>query len=394
MTRQSASNVAAARARVVASLESMKLAAFERDDVFTSIVIAAIAGEHVFLLGTPGTAKSLAARIFVEAVTGARYFETLMTRFTTPDEIFGPMSLKALEQDRVCRVLDGRFADVDVAFLDEIFKANSAILNALLGALNERVVHNDGKVCRIPLRLCVAASNEVPDDDSALEAMFDRFALRHIVKSVDVVANQKAMFFAKPKKHAIAPLLIADLDLLREVADDVGFDAAAADAMIAILNELRGAGIRISDRRWKKVAGVLRAAVALDGRDAVVVDDIGQGLVLAASWNSTEEIETARGIIETHAAPWISEVRRMTSVLQEQRTVLETSKAARGVERMQKLLVIGGVMDMLDGLAKEVGAMSSTAPKSATAMLTTLMSTADGIRSDAKAMLREVESNA
>ena len=170
--------------RWTAALDELERGLLQRDVAARALLLAALAGEHVLLLGPPGTAKSELARRLQRLLPGAHYFERLLTRFSVPEELFGPLSLKALEDDRYERLTAGYLPSAEVAFLDEVFKANSAILNTLLGLLHERCFDNGQHRVDVPLVCLVGASNEVPQDES-LHAFYDRFLLRVPVAPVD-----------------------------------------------------------------------------------------------------------------------------------------------------------------------------------------------------------------
>ncbi|MCS6997592.1 MAG: AAA family ATPase, partial [Casimicrobiaceae bacterium] len=203
----------------------------EREEAIKVALLAALAGEHVLLLGPPGTAKSLLARR-IARLFGDDYFEYLLTKFTTPDELFGPLSLSALKADRFERKVQGYLPTARIAFLDEIFKANSSILNALLALLNERVFHNGEKRQSAPLQALIAASNELPEDDEALAALYDRFLLRLHVGGVSDAALPR--LFEDGDEPALAPLPLTEVDALRERARRVTLPQEVGDALKAI----------------------------------------------------------------------------------------------------------------------------------------------------------------
>ena len=178
--------------RLRALIDSLEGGLLERSAAVRLVLLAALAGEHVLLIGPPGTAKSELSRRLHRAFDDARYFERLLTRFSTPEELFGPLSLKALEDDRYERLTEGYLPTASIAFLDEVFKANSAILNALLTLLNEREFDNGAGRSRTPLISVIGASNEVPMEE-ALMAFYDRFLLRVPVTGVSDAAFEQLL---------------------------------------------------------------------------------------------------------------------------------------------------------------------------------------------------------
>ncbi|HEY0840722.1 MAG TPA: AAA family ATPase, partial [Vulgatibacter sp.] len=145
--------------------DELKATYFERDEVVDGLLCALVAGQHVLLLGPPGTAKSDLAQELCSRIEGAEHFQWLLTRFTTPEELFGPVSLRGLEQDRYLRITAGKLPRAHVAFLDEVFKASSSILNTLLSVLNERRYDGGDGPSRVPLLFLVGAANELPEDE-------------------------------------------------------------------------------------------------------------------------------------------------------------------------------------------------------------------------------------
>ncbi len=244
----------------------------EREVAIRLALLAALAGEHLLLIGPPGTAKSELARRLRLAFADAALFERLLTRFTVPEELFGPLSIKALEEDRYERQTEGYLPAAQVAFLDEIFKANSAILNALLTLLNEREFDNGTRRVRTPLVAAIGASNELPEGEE-LDALYDRFLLRmHVVPVSD--AAFPALLALRGRAEPVVPRLTVE-DLRR-----VQMDAEAVEVpedVVALLCELRtwcaAERIAVSDRRWRKVVKLLQVSALTNGRRAVSVWD-------------------------------------------------------------------------------------------------------------------------
>ena len=240
----------------------------ERDEPVRVLLLGALAGEHVLLVGPPGTAKSELARRLQRAFVGARYFERLLTRFSVPEELFGPLSLKALEQDRYERLTDGFLPTAQVAFLDEVFKANSAILNALLTLLNEREFDNGSGRARVPLISVVGATNDVPDDE-ALQAFYDRFLLRVPVGPVQDASFPALLALPARQPEVGARITTAALAQLREHALAVALPSDVLELLVAMRTWCAAHRVPVSDRRWRKLVGLLQVQAATRGHDAV-----------------------------------------------------------------------------------------------------------------------------
>lgn len=263
------------RAAIRAALARLADGLVGRDEQARCLLLAALCGEHVLLIGPPGTAKSALARR-LRALVGGRYFERLLTRFTVPEELFGPLSLAALDEGRYLREVDGYLPTATVAFLDEVFKANSAILNALLTLLNERAFDQGAERIAVPLATLVAASNEVPSDES-LRAFLDRFLFRCTVAPVSGDAFEALLRSddGGADGGGGSPGLS---DALRCEVEDAAGRVALPASIVAALDELRSllaeGAIEVTDRRWVRTVRALRFAAATEGRDAVAEPDL------------------------------------------------------------------------------------------------------------------------
>jgi MoxR-like ATPase len=257
------------RPQLHALIADFEAGLLERDVAVRLGLLALLAGEHILLVGPPGSAKSALARRLHAALGGGRYFERLLTRFSTPEELFGPLSLKALEDDRYERLIDGYLPTASVAFLDEVFKANSAILNALLGLLNERAFDNGRERIATPLVSVVGASNEVPADE-ALLAFYDRFLLRVPVAHVSDAAfaallDLRDLRDAPPP--APPPLAAHEREAVVAASQAAALSGDALAALAALRTWLAAQAISMpSDRRWRQLARLMRIAAASEGR--------------------------------------------------------------------------------------------------------------------------------
>ncbi len=270
----------------------------ERKDVIDGSLAAILAGEHVILIGPPGTAKSALVHALAQAF-GGTYFERLLTKFSTPEELFGPISLKALEQDRFVRVTAGKLPETQFAFIDEIFKSNSAVLNSLLSVINERTFFNDGAPMQCPLVSLFGASNELPEGKE-LEALFDRFLLRFDVGYLLVASNLRHILTAS--EPSIATKLTID-DLLRAQAEAaaVKITDETIDALLSIRDACRGEGVVASDRRWKKSLKLVKSAAWLAGEKKTCPEDLR--ILVDSLWRVPAERSKVARLVGTLSDP-------------------------------------------------------------------------------------------
>ena len=284
----------------------------EREKEIRGLLIAALAGEHVLLLGPAGTAKSALANTFCSSLQGATFFQWLLTRFSTPEELFGPPSLDGLKHDVFRRCTRGKLPEAHVVFLDEIYKANSAVLNALLTAINERAFDNDGRI-RIPLETVVGASNELPEGPE-LAALHDRFLLRYWVtytKTPD--AFTRLLTGAEPSIQSVIPM--AALKQAQAEVESIQLTDAAIDELFKLRAEIAVEGIHASDRRWRKAVRILRAVAWLDG-----VTEVSQEafpILAHVLWETTEQISKLTQTVSKYTSAELSEAQEVADTVLE-----------------------------------------------------------------------------
>ncbi len=286
---------------------------YERENTMKLCLLAALAGESVFLLGPPGIAKSLIAKRLIQAFDNSSYFEYLMTRFSTPEEVFGPLSIQELKDNgRYVRLTEGYLPTAQVVFLDEIWKAGPAILNTLLTVVNEKTFKNGSDIERVPMRLLISASNELPDEDSGLDALYDRMLVRVFVNRIQNKQNFKSMLTVGTPQEAKIPegLAITDEEYhsWQQQLDGLKFGDEVFEKLYQLKNMLEAAiekgalpaaDMYVSDRRWKKSVKLLKASAFFNGRDAVNPLDIL--LLQDCLWNSPESREVVHDVVREFA---------------------------------------------------------------------------------------------
>jgi MoxR-like ATPase len=278
----------------------MKSAFVGKDEVIDLLGVSLAAGENLFILGPPGTAKSALVQDLAQRLEG-RVFDYLLTRFTEPNELFGPFDIRKLREGELVTNTEGMLPEASLVFLDELLNANSAILNSLLMVLNERIFRRGRETRRLPLVMVVGASNRLPEDD-ALSALFDRFLLRVRCDNVDddrlgevLTAGWKLTFAPTPPPATVS---IDDIREVQAYLREVDL-AAVRPAFIELVQRLRRAGIAVSDRRAVKLQRLTAASALLCGRTQANRTDLW---VLRYIWDTEEQQEVVAAIVEEAVA--------------------------------------------------------------------------------------------
>lgn len=289
--------------KIKALLGQLNHGLVEREETLKAALLAVLASQNLILVGPPGTAKSLVARRIAQTLApeggSSNYFEYLLTKFSTPEEIFGPLSIAELKADRVKRNTTGYLPTVRIAFLDEIFKASSSILNALLTILNERIYHNGAEPQHVPMQALIAASNELPHGQEELAALYDRFLVRVFVDYVSP-NNLSRLFEKTPEMPELTKLGGDDLAAIRKAAELVSVPPSIVQAILRIWQEHKEAFKEdrretLSDRRLKQVLKLLCVSAATNGRTELDLSDVV--LLKGCLWNHPENEQKVREII-------------------------------------------------------------------------------------------------
>jgi len=286
---------------------------FERHDELEGLLLALLSRQHLLLVGPKGAAKSMMIRMLAGAIDGAKYFERLMTRFTLPDELFGPVSISALKKDRFSRLTRGYLPEANFAFLDEIWKANSSILNSLLALINERLFYNDGEVLQCPLETLMGASAELPQEE-ALSALYDRFLLRYQVKYIAEDGHLLEMMTDDRAPDLKTRLTLDEIHDAREAVAAVELDRPLLESIAKIRRRLGAEGLSLSDRRYKESLTIVRAKAWLQGRAYAVEDDLA--VLSNILWDDPASEPMVRGFVLDVANPQEKRAREIADALQ------------------------------------------------------------------------------
>ena len=273
-----------------------------KDEIIDLMGISLIARENAFLLGPPGTAKSAIVRALSACISDGKNFEYLLTRFTEPGELFGPFDIRKLKEGELVTNTEGMMPEASMVFLDEIFNANSAILNSLLTALNERIFRRGKETKVLPALMFIGASNVLPEDES-LNALLDRFLIRVRCDYVDTDLLEQVLVAGwnldsknrnenRNENPSVTPAEIIALQKLSKQVDLSPIRKQYVD----LIHNLRNTGIKVSDRRAVKIQNLLAASAIMSNRKEVITSDLW---VLKHVWDTEEQIEILEGIVNS-----------------------------------------------------------------------------------------------
>lgn len=327
--------------------EVLQVELIERVSIIDTAIVALVSGTHHFQLGSPGVAKSLTAqrlRDHIGGLTTEDYFEVLMTRFSAPEEIFGPLDLVALQQSRYKWMVDGYLPTAWIAFLDEIWKSNASVLNALLWILNERKFRNDGTVDAVQLHTMFCASNEMPEGEE-LNALYDRIHFRHIVRPIQEPGNFIGMLklSASPTEGAVIDR--AEIERAVAEAKQVIVPDDVWEALNTIRQDLRAEGIEPTDRRFRECGKIIRATAWLDGQTQADIEHMRP--LAHVLWTIPEEQPKVERMLLELANPLDKQAMELLETVEElaadldkvlsDKTMDQTLKNKKGVELHNKV---------------------------------------------------------
>ncbi len=338
-----------------------------RENEIRGLTMAVLSREHVLYLGPPGVAKTQMVSLFSSALN-LSFFRRLVTQFSTPDEIIGPVDIKGYtENSTFRRILSGKAADSQVVLLDEVFKGGPSILNSLLSIMEERVIDNDGATVDVPLVTLIGTSNELPDKDDALAAFYDRFLFRFNVIPLQDNLGFRSMLKLPRNGSMSASITAEELDQAQQEVEFMSFDNSAFEAIETLWEGLREEDIRPSDRRFRKLLTAMAAEAWLEGQDTV----LGSNITVAENimWDNPTREEFAK-------------VKRVTLASMNPNAAKAQEILAAAKEQMQELVLLDAnqvlqFMKQLQQMMTEINSMGTD-------------SAVDKVKGELAAMLQQV----
>jgi MoxR-like ATPase len=268
----------------------------ERNEAVRGLLISTLSKTNILFLGSAGIAKSALVNQWNRRIIGGKYFSWLLTKFSTPEELFGPPSLKGLKDERYYRVIKNKLPEATTAFIDEVFKGNSSILNSMLTVLNERKFYNDGDPMDLDLVTVAGASNEIPDAEDGLDAFFDRFLLKYFLRPIQESSNFVKMISSTSMDDPVQnTVTLEEIKIGQQEVQAIEISDTILKHIVKLRDKLRNEGISVTDRTFKTSMGIIKAEAWLHGRNAVITDDLE--IFKHICWNKPEQEKSVHGLI-------------------------------------------------------------------------------------------------
>jgi|AntRauTorckE6833_2_1112554.scaffolds.fasta_scaffold00209_39 MoxR-like ATPase len=332
----------------------------ERTEEIRGLSLAIIANTNVLLLGDPGVGKSLLIKDFSKRIVESDYFEWLVGKFTTPDELFGTYSLTSLQEGKFERHTEGMLSEAHVVFLDEIWKCNNGVINSLLSVMNERVFHNHGKQIKVPTILLAGASNELPEANDHLDAALDRFILKFKVDTIQEDANLVKMMQNSLEGTRVkeASITLDEVHTLQKLRSEVTVPLSVLKAFVKIKNALRSEGLEISPRMANQSMKIVQANALLEGRKEAEIDDLET--LVNVLWRNDDDIPLISAKvyanISSEAEKIIEEFSKATNVMDKYKKAFNEHGTSEGnyVHFIQDLVDVRDRLDEIkDGIVSD-----------------------------------------
>lgn len=362
-------NVNSIQTKFAVMREDMNKGLIEREGEVDVVLTAMIAREHPLFVGPPGTAKSMMLDGLLKWMgPGSKKFSIQFNKYTTPEEVFGPISVTGLKEDQYRRVTTNRLPEAHVGYGDEIGKAGSAILNSLLLILNERqYLNGDGQYHKVPLQIFVAASNEWPSGEE-LGALFDRFLFRKTVKPISKSGRDRLLWTKDLDCKVLTHITPEEIDQAHQEARALDWEPDAKISLREIIDELNREGISPGDRRMRKSVMATQAYAYLNGAQAVekehleilahvlwddpaeqpdkcfkVVTKIANPTAMAVNDLMIQAVDIINKTDPNSAVPRLQELQRKVAGLEQNVRVIQFGKYLETeVDKMYKRVLTGG----------------------------------------------------